>query len=374
MDERVSFSELGKMLFRNGKVIVLATAGAFVLSAALSLVLPQWYKARATILPPESAVSQPDIVGIMRYAGVKPAQLPTVTTPADIYSVILRSNTIAEAVIDSLDLVKVYKAKRLRDAKERVFDNTQVTLMPEGVVEVAYEDKDRIRAADVANAFVRELDKFNRESKVSTARRVREMVEDRLRETRAELERAEDALKVFKETSGAIFISEQASASIRTAAEIFGEIAQLEVSLDRLKQYATDKSPEVMEINLEIRTLRRKLAEMGYIKSESDQPPSSNLFPRFDAAPRLEKQIADLTMEVEIKRSVYKVLSEQYEEARIQEARDTPTLQILDWAQPPDIRSKPKRKAMVAVSTAAAFLLSSAVVLHRERRKGSGRG
>ena len=57
MDERVSFSELGKMLFRNGKVIVLATAGAFVLSAALSLVLPQWYKARATILPPESAVS-----------------------------------------------------------------------------------------------------------------------------------------------------------------------------------------------------------------------------------------------------------------------------------------------------------------------------
>ncbi len=374
MDERVSFGELGKMLFRNGKVIVLVTAGAFVLSAALSLVLPQWYKARATILPPESAVSQPDIVGIMRYAGVKPAQLPTVTTPADIYSVILRSNTIAEAVIDSLDLVKVYKAKRLRDAKERVFDNTQVTLMPEGVVEVAYEDKDRIRAADVANAFVRELDKFNRESKVSTARRVREMVEDRLRETRAELERAEDALKVFKETSGAIFISEQASASIRTAAEIFGEIAQLEVSLDRLKQYATDKSPEVMEINLEIRTLRRKLAEMGYIKSESDQPPSSNLFPRFDAAPRLEKQIADLTMEVEIKRSVYKVLSEQYEEARIQEARDTPTLQILDWAQPPDIRSKPKRKAMVAVSTAAAFLLSSAVVLHRERRKGSGRG
>ena len=375
MDEKVRLGELARMLLRNARMIVLCTAGAFVVSAGISLILPQWYKARATILPPESAINEPDVVGMMRYAGVKPAQLPSVTTPSDIYSVILRSNTITEAVIDSLDLVKAYRSKSLKDARARVFESTRITIMPEGLIEITYEDKDRVRAADVANAFVRALDRFNRESRVTTARRVRELVEERLAETRAELERAQEELKTFKESSGAIFISEQAGASIKTAADLYGKIAELEVSLERLRQFATDKSPEVLDIKSQIRALERKLAEMGYIGSEPDQPNTTKLFTRFDAVPRLEKQLGDLAMQVEIKRSVYKVLSEQYESVRIQETRDTPTIQILDRAQPPSVRSKPKRKVMVSVSTAAAFLLSSAIVLYRERRRETrGRG
>jgi tyrosine-protein kinase Etk/Wzc len=367
MDEKVSLVDLGRSLWANRRIVIACTAGALVVSALISLVLPQWYKATASILPPESTIDQPDIIGIMRYAGVRPAQLPTVTTPSDIYSAILRSNRVAEAVIDSLGLMKVYKAKALKDAKERVFDNIHVSITPEGLVEVAYEDTDRGRSADVANAFVRELDRFNRESKVTTAKRVRELVEERLVEVAAELDKAETALKDFKQTTGAVFISEQAAASIKTAAGIYGTIAELEVKLEQLKQFATERSPEVLDVRLQIRSLRHKLAEMGYIGSDSTQAESGSLFPRFDAAPGLEKELADLTMTVEIKRAVYKVLSEQYEEARIQEMRNSPTVQILDWAQPPPVRSKPKRKVIVGVSTVAALFLSSAVVLRRER-------
>lgn len=372
MDERISLGELARMLLKNRKLILLATSVTFVVAMVVSLVLPQWYKARASILPPASVTSTPDIVGIMRFAGVKPTQLPTVATESDVYSAILRSNTVAEAVIDSLDLIKTYKAKNLADALERVFDNTKVTVAPEGIVEITFEDRDRERAANVANAFVRELDRFNRRTSVSSAGRVRLMVEKRLVETRAELGKAEDSLRVFKETTGAIFISEQATASIKTAAEIYARIAQLEVELARLKQYATDKSPEVIDLRLQIGTLQGKIAEMGYVKSSVDHAAGSYLFPRFDAAPSLEQKLADLTMEVEIKRSVYTVLSEQYEQARIQETRDTPTIQILDRAQPPSTRSKPRRKAMVGVSTAAAFLLASAIALYREKHREIG--
>jgi len=372
MDERIGLGKLARMLSRSRRTILVATLVTMAVAVAVSLVLPQWFKAKATILPPESAVSTPDVVSIMRFAGVKPTQLPTVATESDIYSAILRSDRVAEAVIDSLGLVTAYGAGNLTEAKDRIRDNTEIKVTPEGIVEITFEDKDRVRAAAVANAFVGELDRFNREVNVTSAWRVRTLVEKRLAETRLELDKAQDALRVFKETTGAIFISDQATASIKTAADIFARIAGLEVELARVRQYATDRSPEVADLSIQIGTLRRKLAEMGYAKSGSALAADSYVFPRFDAAPALEQQLADLTVEVEIKRSVYTVLSEQYEQARIQEARDASTIQVLDRAQPPSVRSKPKRKVLVSVSTVAAFLLSSALALYRETRREAG--
>jgi uncharacterized protein involved in exopolysaccharide biosynthesis len=374
MDERVNLGDLVYLLVRNRRIIVISVLAAIVVSAAISLVLPSWYKAKAMILPPETATSQTDVVGIMRFAGYQPAMLPTLTSPSDLYAAILRSSTVTNAVIDSLDLLAVYGTSSRRRVIDRVTKHIDVSVTGEGLVKVQYEDRDRERSAEITNAFVRELDRFNQESRVSTARRVREFIEDRIGQAELELEEAETRLKHFKEDTGAVLISEQTEASIQTAAGLYGRIAELEVSLERMRQYATDRSPEVMDIKTQIRALERKLAEMGYMSSDKEQATTSKLFPSFSNAPELEMRLAELLRDVEIKRSVYKVLSEQYEEAKIQETRDTPTLQVLDWAYPPMVRSKPKRKAIVGVSAVAAFLLSSFVVFYRRRVNSGGGG
>ena len=370
MDDRVSLGQVIKALARRRRMIALATFGTLVVVALVSLVLPQWYRARASILPPESVTATPDIIGIMRFAGVKPTQLPTVATQSDIYAAILKSNTIAEAVIDSLNLVRAFNSKDRVHALARLNENVEIGVTPEGMIEIAFQDRDKERAAAVANSYVRALDQFNRETNVTSAGRVRQAVEKRIVETRDELDRAENDLKAFKDTTGAAFISEQAAASIKTAADIYAKIAALDVELGRLQSYATDRSPEVIDLKLQKGVLEGKLAEMGYLRSGSTSEAGS-LFPRFDAAPALQQRLADLTTQVEIKRSVYVALSEQYEQARIDEARDTPTIQVLDRAFPPPVRSKPKRKIMVGVATAAAFLISSASALYMERRRGA---
>jgi hypothetical protein len=107
---------------------------------------------------------------------------------------------------------------------------------------------------------------------------------------------------------------------------------------------------------------------MGYMVPNEDKGSDSNLFPRFDDAPELEKRLAELLREVEIRRSVYAVLSEQYETARIQEMKNTPTLQVLDWAHPPLARSRPRRRAIAAVTGVFAFLLSSFIALSRDKK------
>jgi tyrosine-protein kinase Etk/Wzc len=280
---------------------------------------------------------------------------------------ILRSDRVTSAVIDSMDLAAVYGGGSRNKVIQRVTKRLNVAVTEQGLVEVEYEDRDRERSARVANMFVGELDRFNRETSVTDARRVREFVEIRMAQAEEELNAAENHLKQFKETTGAVFISEQAEASIKTAADIFGQIAELEVSMERMRQFATERSPEVVDIKTQIRVLQRKLAEMGYMNSAPGDTSESMLFPRFSSAPELERRLAELMREVEIKRAVFRVLSEQYEEAKIQEMKDTSTLQVLDWARPPLVRSKPQRKVIVVVSTALAFLCSSFVVFYRER-------
>jgi tyrosine-protein kinase Etk/Wzc len=368
MQERISLPKMLAVLAGQKKVILVCTVGAALVSAAISLVLPQWFRARASILPPESGVEQSDILSIMRFAGYRPAYIPTLTSPSEIYSAILRSRRITDAVMDSLDLTTVYRASAV-DVRDRMWDCTRISVGAEGLVLVEYEDRDRARAAAVANACVRELEKFYSETRLATAKRVRQLIEQRLAETSAELDRADNDLRDFKQATGAVVIGEQTTASIEAAAGLYGKIAELGVDLERMRQYATDKSPEVMDIKSQIRALERTLGDMGYgaAGTASGEASGVRVFPRFDAAPALEKQLVGLVTAVEIKRSVYKVLSEQYEEAKIQELKNTVTIQVLDWAQPPDVRSKPKRKLIVGVSTVAALLVSSFWVLYRDR-------
>jgi uncharacterized protein involved in exopolysaccharide biosynthesis len=372
MNDKVSLTHAAYLIMKERRRIVALTAAAVLVAIVVSLLLPKWYRAHSSVLPPETGSTQADIVGIMRYAGYQPAMLPTVTSPAEVYSAILKSDEVTNAVIDSLDLMESYGyGTRLKTIK-RLRKYSDIGVTNEGLVVVSYEDKDRERSAEVANAYIRELDRFNREIRGASARKVREFIEGRLEDTLTDLEEAESGLRRFKEKTGAVLISDQTRVSIETAAELFGEIAGLEMRLARITQFATEKSPEVMDLRSQIRALNRKLAEMGYVVGEGGDGGGSTLFPSFADAPQLEQRLATLMRDVEIKRAVYQVLSQQYEEARIQELKDTPTIQVLDRARPPLMRSRPKRKVIVGVTAVAALVLSSFVAFNHRRAEWSG--
>jgi uncharacterized protein involved in exopolysaccharide biosynthesis len=371
MADTVDLSEIALILFRNRKPIGLTTLAAMVIALAVVLVAPKWYKGRATVLPPESTMDQMDITGLMMFAGYQPAMLPGLVSPTDIYAAVLESNRVKDEIIEAFNLIEVFKAKDRDRARKKLEKRTTINLTGLGLVELEYEDRDKQRAADIANAYVEALDRYNREARVTTARKVREFIETRIDETRLELDEAEVDLQEFKERTGAVLISEQTRVSIETAAEIYARIAELEVSIERLGQFATERSPEIIDLRSQIRALERKLAEMGYSTGAEGDVGESNLFPKFSRAPEMEKELATLLREVEIKRAVYGVLSEQYEQSRIQEMRDTPTVQVLDWAKPPIRHFKPKASRVVPISGALAFFLSSFYAVWRQRRRAA---
>ncbi len=371
MDQRVNMSDGLKTLVAHRRFIVFCTVGAILVSVAVSLALPKWYRARGSVMPPESAASQLDLIGMMSYAGYQPALLPTLTSPSDVYVAILGSVRIGRAVIDSLDLSSVYGETELEKLLKKLDKHTWISVTAEGLVAVECEDKQPDRARRMVNLHIRELDRFNRFSRVTSAKAVRQFIEGRIVEVAEELNTAERNLKTFKDSTGAVFINEQARVSIETAAEIFASIARLEVSRERVSQFATERSPEVIDIGRQITAMERKLEQMGYSASGTEEDHESMLFPRFSDTPALEMQLAGLRRDVEVKRAVYAVLSEQYEQARIQELKDTPTVQVLDWGESPSVKWRPRRAVIVGISTVFAFILSCVVAVVREgARKG----
>ncbi len=365
MDQTLSLSHVVLVILRNRKPIAVVVVLATLVAAGVSLILPKWYRATASILPPEISASQAQLIGLRQYAEFVPSLIPAVSSPADVYAAVLESKTVVDAVVDSLKLMEAFNEKKKYKAAKRLRKHMDVEVGFDGLVRLEYEDRDRYRAAAVVNALINQLDRFNRSSRITTARRLKEFIEQRLHDTLGELTIAEENLKRFKERTRAIVISEQTRVSIETAADLFARIAGLEVQLATLRAYATEENPEIRELKSQIKALKRKLAEMGYSTTTVADTSDIFVFPDFSNAPRLEQQLAELTREVEIKTAVYRVLSQQYEQARIQELKDTPTLQVLDWAKPPPVHSRPKRKLIVVVSAAFAFLFSSFIVLKR---------
>lgn len=375
-NNHISFIEVIEILVRRRRTLITTVLLVLALSAVVSLLIPRTYESTASILPPDAAMNQLDVAGILQSVGIiQPARLPTMATPADLYKAILESQNVRIAVIDSLDLEEVYGAKNLQAALETLAENSDIRVTDEGLIRVAVEDRSAERAAAIANAHVFELDRFNKDSSSERARRTRRFVEGRLTETEGALGRAENGLLGFQESTGIVTLPEQAVVSIETAAELWKSMTELEVTLAATAGFESERSPRVVRLRSQIRELRSRIAEldrgMGDGGGDSAGSVGGTVPPRIFVglreAPDLALRYARFLRDVEIQKAVFTFLTRQLEEAKIQENRDTPTLQVLDRAVPPSMAARPKKKVIVASATAIALLFSALWCLWIER-------
>jgi len=114
-----------------------------------------------------------------------------------------------------------------------------------------------------------------------------------------------------------------------------------------------------------IETLKAKIAELKEQleriekgSPSSDKNGSDEFFIPFNQIPDLGMKLARLMREAKIQEEVFKLITTQYELAKIEEAKDMDTIQVLDRAVPPDKKSSPKRALIVILSTVVAFFLA----------------
>jgi uncharacterized protein involved in exopolysaccharide biosynthesis len=334
MDSTLELGRLGRRVWNHRLGIGALVGVAIVVTAGISLLLPPWYRATGSLLPPAEEETGFGIGRLLKSGVVPGLKVPTESMPADVYLAILGSRRINEAIVRRFDLQRRYKTRYMEAAIWELQQHVKFKLTDAGLIEIAVEDRSAQQAADMLNAYMEELDRFNREARTTKGRQTRVFVEGRLAENRRDLAQAEDRLAQYQASHKAAVLSPETSTAVEQAARLYAQRTALLVRLGVVRSYSHGTDEEA-QINEQLAQLDRQLA----------------------ALPATGLELARLVREVKTYEALYALLMSQYEEARIEEARDVPSVDVLDPAVPPQRKSRPARTLMVA----GAFLLSLAV-------------
>lgn len=350
------------ILFRKRRVLVAGTLGVALLSAVVSLLLPKWYVARTSILPPENIPGGFDMMAIIQ--GMNLPFLPgsaLLGSGGSNYESILKSRRLREELVEDFDLQGYFKVRRKEAALGKLLSQTSTSVGEDGLLVLTYRDRDPEMAARIANRYSELLDHFNRELTSTRSGKTREFLERQVALRMETMAVAEESLRVFQEEHGAIELSEQVTASISLGADLIAARSSLEVELRLLEQYVKPDSPLYRWKLAQFEEADRQLNRLRVTDDRED------LFLSMEEIPRLALRYARLLRQVRIEQAIYQLLVEQYETSRIEEVRDTPTIQVLDTASVPDRHALPRRKWIVAISTLAGFGVLSIGLIVRER-------
>jgi len=353
------------ILSRRKHIILRTTLGVAVLAFGFSLCLPNRYTATASILPPQQVPSlaaamagQLGALGPMAALAQKDLGLKN---PNDIYVGMLRSRTAEDALIGRFDLLRVYRVKRMSDARRKLENNSSIVLGKEGFVTISVEDKDRNRAPQIANAYVEQLRQLTQDLAVTEAGQRRIFFERQLQLARNNLADAEQALKQTEQSTGVIQLDGQAKAIIESVVRLRALMAAKEVELHAMRLFSTEQNPDVMLAEQKLSGLRTQLA---LLEKQSGGPgdvqvPAGNV-------PEAGLQYVRKLRDLKYSEAIFDMLAKQSEAARLDEARTAAVIQVLDPAIAPDRKSSPQRTLIVVIVTMLGFFGSVGYVLSTE--------
>lgn len=352
-EQELNLLEFVQVVARRKRLIIGLCGSVIIISVIVSLLLPNGYSATAKVLPPQKESSS--IAAMLGQAGGL-AGLAGLTSglggTSDLYLGILKSRSVADAVIDRLDLQKIFEKKTPDETRKALEKVVRMQAGKDGIISITAESRDPKMAAALANTFVEELARKSVRLNLTKAGTERIFLEKRLELVKADLSRAEESLKSFQEKNRSLKVDSQAVASIQGLARLKAEIISKEVQLASLKSYQTDENPGVKVLEAAIGKLRSQLSSLAGSGDNRDW------IPAMGSVPNLGLEYARRMRELKTQEAIYEQLTKQYEIAKLTEAKDSSSLQVLDEAVVPAKKSKPTRSLIVILSTVTAFFIS----------------
>jgi len=332
----------------------------FVLSIMVALLLPKEYTSGARIMPPEqggnSAALLATLVGKSSaggLAGLAGSLLGAKNTGA-LFVALLHSGTVSGHLIDRFDLQRVYHKRYREDTAKRLSHLTKITEDPKsGVITIGVTDEKRERARDLAQGYLDELNNLVAKVNTSSAHREREFIEQRLNTVQSELQRAQLELSAFSSKNTTIDIKEQTRATVEAGAKLEGQLIAGESELDSLRQIYGNQNVRVRAAEARNAILQRELQRAnGQDSTDPDGKDidASHPYPSLRQLPQLGVRWANLYRNVRIHETVFDLLSQEYETARIEEVKSIPTVSVIDVPWLPERKSGPHRTLIVLIS------------------------
>jgi len=363
----ISVYDAWLFLVHERRFIALVTLTCALLGLATAFILPKQYTAVTTILPPQqnsslSSLLSSQIGGLGTLGSLASGNLGGLRNPNEIYIGMLQSVRVEEAIVNRFDLRSAYHASRLSDARKGLETRSEVLTTKNGFIRISVEDRDPKRAAQLANAYVEELQKVTAAVAVTEAGQRRLFFERQLEDAKDKLATAEQQFKQTQQQTGLLQLDGQTRAIIESVAQLRAQIATKEVEIQALRTYATDENPDLTVSEKELGGLRQQLA----LAEQRSGGGNGDLHSASKGIPEAGLEYANRLRDVKYYETIFDILARQFEVAKLDEARQGATIQVLDPATEPDRKSSPKRMVILLCATFLGLLGSIAFLIGRK--------
>ena len=381
-----------RLLWGRRRFFFRAVAAGLLVSTLVAFLIPKSYTSTTQLMPPDpqstsgmammAAMAAKGGGGLAGVAG----DLLGLKSSGALFIGVLRSETSQDRLVEQFDLKRVYSARLAIDARMRLDENTSISEdKKSGIITISVTDHSPQRAAALANAYVDELNSRASELSTSSAHREREFLEERLKVAKRDLDDASNQLAQFSSKNNTLDIQQEGKAMLDAAGSIAGEMIAAQSQLEGLRQIYTDNNSRVRSLNARVGELRKQLEKLGGTQgngatgtngtASTDQagdPSAAKAggglpYPTIKSFPLLGAKYADFYRRAKIQETVYELLTEQYELAKVQEAKETPSVKVLDPAKIPERKSFPHRLVIMFLGTFLAFAMSVVWVLGSSR-------
>ncbi|MDP6042364.1 MAG: GNVR domain-containing protein, partial [Candidatus Latescibacteria bacterium] len=340
-----------------------------LVTAGISLILPETYRSHATVYPPQSAGGGMGLSAILQELPVNLMGLGDDAISPTEFVPVVESERVRLAVAERFDLATLYGASHRSELLDMIGDRLQVDLSREQFLTISYEADTPEMAATLTNAFVGELQKALEERNQNQTRVYLTYLTKRLKEAEDDMLKAEKHYSAFQKEHMAIDLEAQAKIQLENASGVIGSLVDLIVLRDIKAETMTADNPKLKELDLEIQTTTRALNSllMGKLPgTESSDHPTEQLpaiFKPFRELPQLGLTALQLIRDVEIQNAIYQFVKQEYEKTRFEDEKGSNPVIVLDKAVPPDVRSYPRRTLMVAIAGGLSLILSSIIAI-----------
>jgi len=354
------------LLWESRRFLVKATFWGLVISSVIAFLIPKSYDSTARLMPPDAqSTSSMEMMAALAGSsgsslGALAGDLLGMKSSGALFIEILSGRTVQDGIISRFDLRKIYHRRYWADARNDLAKHTRLSEdRKSGVITIVVTDHDPNRAAAIAQAYVEELDHLVAQVSTSSARRERVFIEQRLQSVKHDLDAASQQFSEYASKNTAIDITEQGKAMVEAAAKLEGELIAAQSELEGLEQIYTQENVRVRSARARVDELRQQLDKFSGLDSDpkmSDPSNSPAQFPTIRQLPLLGVRWADLYRQTKIQEKVYELLTQQYELAKIQEAKEIPVVKILDAPIVPEKKSFPPRLLIIVMGAMATLV------------------
>jgi len=391
-DPREWQAERLRLLWKRRRFFLRAGTLGLIASTVVAFLIPKSYTSTTQLMPPDpQSTSGMAMMAAMAAKaggglGAVAGDLLGLKSSGALFIGVLRSQTSQDRLIQQFDLRKVYGTRLVTDARTKLDENTSISEdRKSGIITISVTDHSPQRAAALASAYVDQLNSLVSELSTSSAHRERVFLEERLKVAKQDLDDASNQLAQFSSKNNTLDIQQEGKAMLDAAGTIAGEMIAAQSQLEGLRQIYTDNNSRVRSLNARVAELRKQLEKLGGTSANGTNGTSASTdqagdpsaakaggglpYPTIKSLPLLGAKYADYYRRAKIQETVFELLTEQYELAKVQEAKETPSVKVLDPARIPEKKSFPPRLVIMFLGTFLMFALSLVWVLGSARWK-----